>query len=325
MWSFKVIKPKNLYQLQDWSANPSKVKRSAFGRTSYIGQLYDAATETFKQESLFLQSKTPESTKTEKASKAEKKITCNDRFSDRCDLLQVEPEDRLTILMNPPEFSGHEKYLTDEVEFDNTSAALSFTYSTIHERLICSINDFNRAIDLDVFRNHQQTEVVVGIHWGVISIFKLSCKNLDSKRKTDLAAFLETNINFREFKESDQSFEKIDPFTENAELIVYSDIASHRQLKSISEAEKFVLNNPWLIDSIDNKDGIHLAYDLVPLSIFKNIGEVDRAAPLFPVKMVINQNLIKEIISLFENISKTKRNINYLERVITNHKNYFFW
>ena len=312
---------------KDWSKHPEKLTLLALGTNNFLGQLYDARTNTYYPKSLFSSALSPELVKVQANNKVKIKNIFDDSLSSRFELLQVPLEQQLSILASSSPLTGHAKFLTEETECETTiSSSLLFKLSTKTKKIAAPFDSLEPYIDKNIFQEVQYTHVVVEIDWGIISILTMQHLDSDLAKKDDIKRFLKAEIDRVTLllKSNSSAYVNVgnsdDSLKRNLRLKFCSDILPRKNATAdVKSAFDFLSKLSVSIKSVSSGDGVPLSYVMIPISTFFKSKE----APLPMALKQIDQIFATTIISLFEEILKLKEAANDREKDVLKYEDYF--
>ncbi|XP_037042296.1 uncharacterized protein LOC119078724 [Bradysia coprophila] len=236
------------------------ITRKSLGRSAAIGDLYDAATDSFCGKSIFgesfnreLEIKTAEHHVMLTQSIYNDKSVFNNLMK-----YDVEPELAVSVLCGLVPFH----LLKESVSRTSLAASLLFTYKTKTDRFDIEQSHIKQLINTENLAGTKATHVVVGIDWGSCNILSIIGSEDDGHNADELEEYLQSISRQISTDAVDSTIESKYTINLDSDIIDADGVAPD----SIDDIVSFVKNIPERIQSDFNGHGKCLSFVLFPLS-----------------------------------------------------------
>ncbi|CAG8725336.1 15257_t:CDS:1, partial [Cetraspora pellucida] len=166
------------------AASERIIQRKALGRVAAIGSLYDATKDTFCKISVFKAALPPNTINRVNIPNTSLEYDYEDSYMKKFNILDVDPQLRISVLLGLVSLDGSGKYLNDRKDSLRTvKGTLVYKMTSVEENLEIFNENVKSYISTDAFNTLEATHVVIGIKWGatIMASFEYKGTNIDNR------------------------------------------------------------------------------------------------------------------------------------------------
>jgi hypothetical protein len=172
-----------------------KLVREALGRVAYIGDLYDARSDSFCGIQIF--KKTPPATTIRLIDNpfSDTQMVTSDKYSDKFSKLDIKAELKASIMAGLVKLEGSGRYFQDEKQSARAVRSdLIYNIQTKVEKINLFDEELKECFSFDALNVDSATHVVVEIYWGANSMVSMEYENSENTEKKQVEGALQAEL-----------------------------------------------------------------------------------------------------------------------------------
>jgi hypothetical protein len=172
-----------------------KLVREALGRVAYIGDLYDARSDSFCGIQVFKKIPPATTIRLQDNQSTDTQMVTSDKYSDKFSKLDIKAELKASIMAGLVKLEGSGRYFQDEKQSARAVRSdLIYNIQTKVEKINLFDEELKECFSFDAFNNDSATHVVVEIYWGANSMVSMVYENSENTEKKQVEGALKAEI-----------------------------------------------------------------------------------------------------------------------------------
>ena len=304
----------------------SSLQRSSLGRSSQLGELYNAKTDTLTGHTLFKKAIPPALIQSSDIKTSNYEFLKDDSLDDKFRNLSVEGQLKASYMAGMLFVGGSGKYLFEEKKsHKSVKIAMIYDIRTKTESIDLTKDDFKPLIATEVLGTIDATHVVVGIDWGAKSVATFEHENSENSEKRLIEGKLDGSLKKISARISgsgklDDDEKKV---CDRVSIKYYGDFIAPGQLPTtVDEAINLMKNVPNYMQTSNAGKGVALELKLMPIEELGKIVKIEEKIDRWLVELKEDSiNLVQQELDKF--IVKKQRFYDLKGEIVEENENFF--
>jgi GTPase SAR1 family protein len=305
------------------------LERPALGRAAKLGELYDARSDLFVNQSLLSRPAPPSAITRMDIPNSDIKHCRQETYSEKFENFGIGPELGASILAGLWKAEGTGRYLKAKRQSNLiVQNSLVFDVATVSESINYQAEELEGCLSLDNLDNCGATHVVAGIDWGSRNIVMVKQSLSKDDEVQAAAAQLESQISFfrgavkqsisGDFAKANESH----AFDNSFEVTILGDVVANDGLlpTDLSSAAEFIRNVPKYVATANSGKGKPQKYKLQSLSELSSRLKVQIARQV--TVRELSSGCAEKFVQAFDGISSIRQNLGGYMALLQAHKDY---
>jgi len=310
-------------------ADASTITRQALGRSARLGDLYDAATDTFCAISLLNKLPPPSAVRQWDNHRSNISLTTGSSLDEKLSTLAVKADLKMSVLAGMVELGGSGKYLDEKKHsYKSVESSLMYNVSTVVQQLDLLSDSLQDCICTEAAKHPGATHVVTKIYWGANCVVTMTSQKSDDEKKKEVEAAVTARL--EKLKTAASGGGKLEVASTSDEkqnrgrfsLKIFGDVLPDDDDEFPTDEDGVVAlmkKMPKLVRKSNGGRGKPLTYVMFPLSspaLRKCLEDADTMANFYRNTDEVH---IVQVVNLFSFLTKLKQKVHDYVELLNDH------